>query len=169
MTVERVTSPEKAFIMTSMLRSVVTEGTARSLERMGVTFPTAGKTGTTNDFKDAWFVGYTPDILALVWVGFDHGQSVQSTGSSAALPIWADLVKAIPQHISGDWFRAPPGVVKKTVCSESGKLAVRDGCPQPREEVFLVDHVPTEICPLHSAWGPFRQIIKGIRDLFKDS
>ena len=64
MTVERVTSPEKAFIMTSMLRSVVTEGTARSLERMGVTFPAAGKTGTTNDFKDAWFVGFTPALTA---------------------------------------------------------------------------------------------------------
>ena len=92
MTIERVTSPAKAFIMSSMLRSVVTEGTARALLDRGISFPVAGKTGTTNEFRDAWFVGYTPDILALVWVGFDNGDSIHLAGATAALPIWADLV-----------------------------------------------------------------------------
>jgi len=92
MTIERVISPARAFIITSMLQSVITGGTARSLKQMGISFPVAGKTGTTNDYKDAWFIGYTPDILALVWVGFDDGDSIHATGSAAALPIWVDLI-----------------------------------------------------------------------------
>ena len=108
--------------MTSMLRSVIEEGTGRSLKNMGIAFPVAGKTGTTNDFKDAWFVGYTPDILALVWVGFDDGSPIQATGSSAALPIWADLINAVPQYISGDWFRQPPGVVKRVFVGRAGSF-----------------------------------------------
>ncbi|MFV9645416.1 MAG: PBP1A family penicillin-binding protein, partial [Desulfobacterales bacterium] len=118
--IRRLISPEKAFIMNSMLRSVVTNGTARSLRNFGISFPVSGKTGTTNNYKDAWFVGYTPDILALIWVGFDNGDSIYSTGSQAALPIWADIINAIPQYVSGEWFRVPPGVVRKIICSETG-------------------------------------------------
>ena len=169
MTIERVISPEKAFIMSSMLRSVVDEGTARSLKGMGIAFPVAGKTGTTNNFRDGWFVGYTPDILALVWVGFDDGDSIHLTGSSSALPIWADLIDAIPHYVSGDWFKMPPGVVKRTICSESGQLAVKNGCPKPLEEVFLANNVPKSYCSLHPRVDRFKRIIKGVKNLFKDS
>ena len=169
MTIERVISPEKAFIMSSMLRSVVDEGTARSLKGMGIAFPVAGKTGTTNNFRDGWFVGYTPDILALVWVGFDDGDSIHLTGSSSALPIWADLIDAIPHYVSGGWFKMPPGVVKRTICSESGQLAVKNGCPKPLEEVFLANNVPKSYCSLHPRVDRFKRIIKGVKDLFKDS
>ena len=99
MTVEQVIPPSKAFIMNSLLNSVVVEGTASFLKRLGIGQPVAGKTGTTNDSRDAWFVGYTPDILAMVWVGFDDGTSMRGTGASAALPIWADLMKNIPQSL----------------------------------------------------------------------
>ena len=116
MRIRSVVSPAKAFIMCSMLKSAVTEGTARSLKNMGIVVPVAGKTGTTNGFRDAWFVGYTPDILALVWVGFDDGSSIHVAGSAAALPIWAELIKSIPQYISGNCFKVPPGVVKRIVC-----------------------------------------------------
>ena len=167
MTIEKVTSPAKAYLMSSMLRSVVTEGTAKSLKTMGINFPVAGKTGTTNDFRDAWFVGYTPDILALVWVGFDNGDSIHATGAGAALPIWADLMNAIPEYISGEWFKMPEGVVKEIVCSESGLLATRHGCPQPIEEVFLAENVPTERCPRHRPAGPIKQILKGVKDLLE--
>jgi penicillin-binding protein 1B len=168
MTIKSVVSPAKAFIMSSMLRSAVTEGTARSLGNMGVTVPVAAKTGTTNGFRDAWFVGYTPDILALVWVGFDDGSSLHAPGSIAALPIWADLIKSMPQHISGDWFKTPPGVVKRIVCAESGQLAIAGSCPEQKEEVFLVDTAPVDPCPLHEPVGPFKKIIQGVKDLFKN-
>jgi penicillin-binding protein 1B len=76
--IERLIPPPKAFMMNFMLQSVVTAGTARSLKSRGIFWPVAGKTGTTNDFKDAWFVGYTPDVLALVWVGFDNGDPIHA-------------------------------------------------------------------------------------------
>jgi membrane carboxypeptidase/penicillin-binding protein len=111
-------------------------------------------------------VGYTPDILALVWVGFDNGESIAAEGSVAALPIWAELMKTVPHCISGNWFRMPPGLVTRTICSESGLLAVA-GCPEPLEEVFLEKRVPTEYCNLHSKRAPLRRIMKGVTDVFK--
>ncbi|MFZ7111510.1 MAG: PBP1A family penicillin-binding protein [Desulfatiglandales bacterium] len=167
MRVEQVTSPAKAFLMNSLLASVVTEGTARSLKSMGIFFPLAGKTGTTNDYRDAWFVGYTPDILALVWVGFDDGTPIGASGSSAALPIWADLVKSIPQHLSGRWFRMPPGVVERAVCSESNRPAVPGRCPETYDEFFLEENVPEETCPIHVTLNPFERIFKEVRDLIR--
>ncbi|UCF86118.1 MAG: transglycosylase domain-containing protein, partial [Desulfobacteraceae bacterium] len=167
MTIERVTSPAKAFIMSSMLRNVVREGTARSLSKMGIAFPVAGKTGTTNNFRDGWFVGYTPDILALVWVGFDDGESIHVTGSAATLPIWADLMKAIPHCVSGEWFTMPPEVVKRSLCLQTGQLAVKNGCPHQVEEFFLSDNIPTTRCMAHRRTGPFEEVINGVKDFFK--
>jgi penicillin-binding protein 1B len=161
--IKRVISPAKAFIMSSMLRSVVEEGTARSLKDMGIHFPVGGKTGTTNNFKDAWFVGYTPNILALVWVGFDDGSSVHASGAGAALPIWAELMNMLPQFVSGNWFKVPPGVVKLTVCSESGQLALKNRCPHPVEEYFLADNVPKDYCSIHG-WARLRHFMKGVKD-----
>jgi penicillin-binding protein 1B len=167
MAINRVTSPAKAFMMSSMLQSVVTEGTASALKEMGISFPVGGKTGTTNDFKDAWFVGYTPDVLTLVWVGFDNGDSIQAAGAAAALPIWADLMKTIPQYVSGAWFEVPPGVVQKIVCSESGELAISGVCPMPRSEFFLVENAPEKYCHIHDPLTPIRKIIEDVRDLIK--
>ena len=164
--IERIISPAKAFIMSSMLRSVVEEGTASSLKNIGISFPVGGKTGTTNNFKDAWFVGYTPDILALVWVGFDDGSSIHASGAKAALPIWAELINALPQYVSENWFKVPPGVVKRMVCSESGQLDVKNRCPHPVEEFFLADNVPTDYCPIHR-WARLRHIIKGVKDFIE--
>jgi len=166
MSIKQVTTPEKAFIMSSLLHSVVENGTASSLKDMGITFPVAAKTGTTNDYRDAWFVGYTPDILALIWVGFDDGAPIYASGSKAALPIWAGLMNALPQYVSGEWFRMPPGVVKRVVCSESGQLAVEDRCPHPIEEYFLADHVPADYCRIHGGGDSFGRIMDGIKDFF---
>ncbi len=166
MNVEQLTSPAKAFMITSMLKSAVTEGTARSLQYRGVNWPVAGKTGTTNNYRDAWFVGYTPDILALVWVGFDNGDSIFTTGSKAALPIWADLMNAIPQHVSGNWFKIPPGIVKQVICPESGLLAGKRKCPNPTEEFFLEENVPEKDCHIHPPAGAINTIIKGIKKIF---
>ncbi|RJQ65724.1 MAG: PBP1A family penicillin-binding protein [Desulfobacteraceae bacterium] len=164
MRVENVTSPAKAYMMSSLLRSAVTDGTARSLKKYGITQPVAGKTGTTNDSRDAWFVGYTPDMLALVWIGFDDQTPMQGAAATLALPIWADLVKKIPQFSSGGWFQMPPGIFEKTVCSESGQIAVRGQCPNPLQEIFLENQLPAGTCPLHGMRNPLKRILEEVRD-----
>ena len=165
--IQRLITPQKAFMMNFMLQSVVTGGTAHSLKRRGIFWPVAGKTGTTNDFKDAWFVGYTPDILALVWVGFDNGESIHATGASAALPIWADLMNSIPGHISEAGFKLPPGVEKRTICDVTGLLVIKNACPHPVEEYFLADRIPTEQCALHRKSG-LKDLIRGVKKLFDE-
>jgi penicillin-binding protein 1B len=133
-----------------------------------VSWPVAGKTGTTNDFRDAWFVGYTPDILALVWVGFDNADPIEATGAAAALPIWADLMNAIPQYRSETDFKMPQGVEKILVCSVTGRPAVA-GCPEPTEVYFLAGHTPQGHCPLHDKGGFAGKIIKGVKDLINEN
>jgi len=167
MSVKQVTTPAKAFIMSSLLRSVVVEGTARSIEGFGLSQPIAGKTGTTDNSRDAWFIGYTPDLLALVWIGFDDGASMGGTGASAALPIWVDLMKNVPQHLSGNWFRTPPGVLIEEVCAESGQLAIPGRCPNTYKEYFLTDHVPTEACRRHGAGNFFSSVVTYVEEIFK--
>jgi penicillin-binding protein 1B len=164
MTVERVTTPAKAFLISSMLRSAVEEGTGRPLKALGIDFPVAGKTGTTNDFHDAWFVGYTPDLLALVWVGYDQAEPLPGPGSQVALPIWADLVNEVRQHLSGEWFKVPPGIVREEICVETGQLAIPYGCPQTVREFFLEQNTPKEHCHLHKSANPLDRVIKGVRD-----
>ncbi len=154
MTINRVISPGEAFIMTSMLKGVIEEGTARGLKYRGIRFPVAGKTGTTSNYRDAWFVGYTPDILALIWVGFDNGDPIHATGAEAAMPIWADIIQAVPHHIAGTDFRVPPGVVRETVCSQSGLVAQSPGCPRRLDVFFLAENRPLAACPLHRQAAP---------------
>ena len=163
--IQRLITPAKAYIMNFMMQSVVTEGTASSLKEKGIDWPVAGKTGTTNDFRDAWFVGYTPDVLTLVWVGYDNGDPIHATGSSAALPIWADLMSAIPQHISEAGFKIPAGVEKRTICAVTGSLAIEKACPEQVDEYYLSENVPTEICPLHQKSG-LTDLFKGVKRLF---
>ena len=90
---ERVLSPQLAYAMNQLLKGVLDRGTAAGARRSGFTRPAAGKTGTTNDYKDAWFVGYTPDLLAVVWVGFDGPRKIGLSGAEAALPIWTEFMK----------------------------------------------------------------------------
>jgi membrane carboxypeptidase/penicillin-binding protein len=80
--------------MNQLLKGVLDRGTAAGARRSGFTRPAAGKTGTTNDYKDAWFVGYTPDLLAVVWVGFDGPRKIGLSGAEAALPIWTEFMKS---------------------------------------------------------------------------
>jgi penicillin-binding protein 1B len=163
--IERLISPAKAFMISNLLRSVVTDGTARSLKNLGIEWPVAGKTGTTNNSRDAWFIGYTPEILALVWVGFDNGDTLSTVASQVALPIWAELIKAIPQYMSGEWLDMPPGVVKRRICPSSRKLAVTGICPNPVEEIFLEQTAPDVDCNLHVRQSPLRRFWKGIKKI----
>jgi penicillin-binding protein 1B len=104
---EQVLSPQMAYMMNELLKGVLDRGTAAMARRWGFTRPAAGKTGTTNDYKDAWFVGYTPDLLAVVWVGFDGQSKLNLSGAEAALPIWTDFMKNATANMPVTDFIAP--------------------------------------------------------------
>jgi penicillin-binding protein 1B len=117
----RVVSAESAFIVTHLLRGVMGRGTGGASARWGLQELTAGKTGTTDGLRDAWFVGYTPSLVIGVWVGADDGHSIDMTGSDIALPIWADvMVKAIRKTPPAP-FIPPPGIVMTRVDAETGR------------------------------------------------
>ncbi|MGE5199281.1 MAG: PBP1A family penicillin-binding protein, partial [Rhodospirillaceae bacterium] len=143
-----IARPDTTFLVTSMLRSVINEGTAASARGMGFSHDAAGKTGTTNDLRDAWFVGFTPDLLTAVWVGFDDNQPVGLSGSQAALPIWTHFMMAALAGRPDTRFAPPPDIVTVTIDRDTGKLA-QPGCPRIINEVFIAGTEPTEACELH--------------------
>jgi len=143
-----VTTPAKCFIITNILEDVVQQGTATILKRLGVDFPCAGKTGTTSDYRDSWFAGYTSDLLVMVWVGFDDNRSTHLSGSQGAARIWARFVNQIRPWIHSQPFRIPPGVVERFVCMQSGMLATQS-CPAKKLAYFLAERVPTTYCTVH--------------------
>ena len=144
---EQVISPQTAFLITSMMEDVVRYGTgwrARSLGR-----PVAGKTGTTNDYKDAWFVGFSPDLVASVWVGFDNLKSLgpQETGARAASPIWVSFMSSALKGAPED-FAGPEGIVSYFIDPATGLLS-RDG--SGIREYFKEGTQPTQLAPAESA------------------
>jgi penicillin-binding protein 1A len=128
---QRVVSEATAFLMTDMLAEVVSAGTAAGVRRVGFTRRAAGKTGTTNDYKDAWFVGYTPALVTGVWVGYDMPRTIIANGYAAelAVPMWGRFMKAATSHEKDEktaWFKAPKTVTTATICRLSGRLATED-------------------------------------------
>jgi penicillin-binding protein 1B len=154
---QSVLDPARAYLLTSLLESVVKEGTAKDLPRLGFARPCAGKTGTTENGRDAWFVGYTPQLLAGVWVGDDRNRPLKLTGAKDALPVWAAFMKAAAEGPAAP-FAQPQGLVTVTIDPASG-LRARAGCPQRQDEVFLAGTEPTAQCPLHpgGVWGWFQK------------
>jgi len=146
--VEKVLTPQLAFIMNYLLKGVLDRGTADVARRWGFTRPAAGKTGTTNDYKDAWFVGYTPDLLAVVWVGFDNKAKLGLSGAQAALPIWTEFMKRATASTPITDFVPPPGVKIVEIDPLSGQLATPN-CSYVLREAFLEGDEPTTTCPLH--------------------
>jgi membrane carboxypeptidase/penicillin-binding protein len=147
---EQLISPAVAFQMTSMLRDVIERGTGASARTLGVKGPVAGKTGTTDDYHDAWFVGYSTSVVVGVWVGFDQPASIgrEAYGARVALPIWADFMKRTARQLPASEFAVPPGIHAEELCSVS-YLAPVDGCPIYREFFKDGDTVPTVLCPIH--------------------
>jgi penicillin-binding protein 1B len=143
-----VARPEATYLVTSMMRSVINEGTGYGVRGGGFTLDAAGKTGTTNDLRDAWFVGFTPELMTVVWVGFDDNQVVGLSGSQAALPIWTQFMKGALAGRANVAFEAPEGVAFEEIDPSSGLLAT-PACPKVVSEAFLVGTAPTEICTLH--------------------
>jgi membrane carboxypeptidase/penicillin-binding protein len=151
---KRVVDAGPAYVMHTLLRGVVRRGTATRLKRYGLGY-VAGKTGTTNDYRDAWFVGYTADVVTSVWVGFDRGAPLRLSSSEAALPIWGAYMSATPHTASNP--KAPAGVTFRDIDPESGMLW-RDDCPGPIREVFLDGTAPTRHCPS----GIFGRLVRRI-------
>jgi penicillin-binding protein 1B len=144
----RVTSPQAAYLVVHILEGVLDQGTGREARQLGFNRPAAGKTGTTNEARDAWFVGFTPDLLAVVWVGFDESKRLGLTGSAAALPIWARFMKAATAGAPVVSFVRPPGVASVRIDPYTGGIAT-ENCPDAIEEAFWKGQEPTELCPIH--------------------
>jgi penicillin-binding protein 1B len=144
----RIARPDTTFLVTSMMRSVINEGTAASARGLGFVLDAAGKTGTTNDLRDAWFVGFTPDLLTAVWVGFDDNQPLGLSGALAALPIWTRFMMSSLAGRPNVTFEPPAGVSFVEIDRDTGKLA-QPGCPRVMKEFFLAGTEPADICELH--------------------
>ena len=128
-------APE-AFLMTSLLEGVVNSGTGASARALGVSGAVAGKTGTTNDGRDAWFVGYSSNLLALVWVGFDDGTPAGLSGAEGALPIWSEFMRQALDVYPASAFPEPPGITYVKIDATNGRKATAY-CPVVVTEVFL--------------------------------
>jgi 1A family penicillin-binding protein len=176
----RAITDTTAFLMSTMLADVINAGTGARARSLGFTLPAAGKTGTTNDFNDAWFVGFTPTLVTGVWVGFDQPHTIVPNGFAAdiAVPAWAKFMKAATSGDAPAWLTPPPNVTTARVCGVSGKLAT-DGCQDVEvvnrngdterrsmvyTEYFALGTEPTSYCDLH----PTRGIIGKIAGLFGD-
>jgi penicillin-binding protein 1B len=144
----RIANPATTFLVTNMMRSVLNEGTAATARANGFALDAAGKTGTTNDLRDAWFVGFTPELLTVVWVGFDDNQPIGLSGAQAALPIWTQFMKAALAGHGNQSFDAPEDIAFIEIDPETGKLA-GPNCPRRFNEAFLAGTEPLEVCPLH--------------------
>jgi penicillin-binding protein 1B len=140
-------TPQGAYVMTSLLKGVLERGTAAKAKTMGVRGGVAGKTGTTDSYRDAWFVGYSVDYVVGVWVGFDDEEPLRLTGAQAALPIWAEFIRqtlpAVPRE-----FAMPPGVITRELDPKTGQLAT-SRCPERLSEVFIEGTEPTLYCEVH--------------------
>ncbi len=145
---EQAISPQSAYLVSEILQGVVQRGTARSAASLGYRGAAAGKTGTTDDTRDAWFVGYTEDRLGLIWVGYDDNAKTGLTGATGALPIWTDLMRRAGASRGGGGFSIPAGLVRRTIDPATGQLAGR-GCPEWVGETFVAGTEPTRSCELH--------------------
>jgi len=146
----RALDPRVAYLVTSMMEDVIDHGTGATVRARGFTAPAAGKTGTS---RDGWFAGYTSNLLAIVWVGFDDNRDLGLSGANAPAPIWADFMKravSLPAYRGVKAFDMPEGVTKVTIDPESLALATPE-CPNTREEVYIHGTEPREFCPLHGS------------------
>jgi penicillin-binding protein 1B len=144
----RALDPRVAYLVTSMMEDVINRGTGAAVRARGFNAPAAGKTGTS---RDGWFAGYTSNLLAIVWVGFDDNRDLGLSGANAPAPIWAEFMRravALPAYRNVKPFDMPEGVTKVTIDPESLALATPE-CPATREEVYIHGTEPTEFCPLH--------------------
>ena len=157
--INRVFDPAPVALTTLLLEGVLEEGTGHGVRQLGFRAPAAGKTGTTSNYRDSWFIGFTPTLLTTVWVGFDDNASSEMTGARGALPIWTLFMKQAVGP-SDQKFTFPKNIILVEVDPISGKLASTQ-CPESRKEYFLDGTEPTESCTprdqkrQETLWGDF--------------
>ncbi len=143
-----IARPDTTFLVTNMMRAVMNEGTGAGARAQGFRLNAAGKSGTTNDLRDAWFVGFTPELLTVVWVGLDDNTPIGLGGSQAALPIWSAFMSRALAARADQSFSVPDGIVFANVDPLSGQLAT-PFCPRHISEAFLEGTDPWQVCYLH--------------------
>lgn len=150
---ERVADERAVFVLTNILQGAVERGTARGVRTAGFSAPTAGKTGTSNDTRDAWFLGFTPNLAVGVWVGFDDNSKIGLTGGSAAVPMWAEFMKCSSDRLEPLEFIPPPGVVYAEIDQTTGMRATPN-CPRETSvtEVFVEGTEPLRYCYAHDRY-----------------
>ncbi len=175
---EQILSEQVAFQMVTMLQDVVDRGTGASARRLGVRGPVGGKTGSTNDYRDAWFVGFSSSVVAGVWVGFDQPEQIRNGGSGArvALPIWADFMRRVSRSLPAEPFVPPADLRSQELCLISYQRPV-EGCPTYIEHFKEGDEIPSRLCTVHTGnlkqqvqravQGLFGALGRGIRGIFK--
>lgn len=155
--IEEVIKPETAYILTSMMESVINNGTARVARRFKIPKTVAGKTGTTDNNTDAWFIGFTPEIIAGVWLGYDDKISLGdlATAAKIAVPIWASFISEVyDKDKETKDFEIPENLITAKIDTTSGLLATKD-CKETVDEVFINGTVPTKPCDGHTQKLPF--------------
>ncbi len=160
----RVATLPQVYMVRDMMKGVLDHGTGKAARSLGYPFEAAGKTGTTNDSRDAWFVGLDTELLAVVWVGADSGASTGLSGARGALPIWTHFMKAVRRQFPPPRDPVPEGLTRVTVCSLSLEPAT-EHCPETREELFWQDHVPIRPCSLH---GTVKDEIGAVMDRLRN-
>ena len=167
-----------AFQMVSMLEDVIDRGTGAGARRAGVRGAIGGKTGSTNDYRDAWFVGFSSSVVAGVWVGFDQPERIREGGSGArvALPIWSDFMRRVGRWRPAEPFTPPPDLRTEELCQLSYQRAV-EGCPGYTEYFKEGDAVPARLCSIHPGTlkqraqrvlqGFFTAVGEGLKGIFR--
>ncbi len=159
---ERALDPRAAYLTGYAMEGVLDRGTAKTAKEMGVYFPASGKTGTTDGNRDSWFVGYTPDVVCAVWVGYDSGADTGVTGAHGALRIWARFLRALYPESGPLTLQPPDGIEFAEIDPDSGFLATT-ACPQPLREAYLSGTAPAEMCPLHPVNPVVDNFRRGVR------
>jgi len=164
---QQALDPGAAWMTSRLMQEVLTQGTAASARSLGFKLPAAGKTGTTNDYKDAWFLGYTSTLTCGVWVGFDQPTTIipHGYGAALALPVWVQVMNKASRHYPAEALQPPMPLQHTTVCSISNQLA-STGCMSAGTAFDIdlpPDKVPTAVCQVHggSQW-PFAQQAPGV-------
>ena len=164
---QQALDPGAAWMTSRLMQEVLTQGTAASARSLGFKLPAAGKTGTTNDYKDAWFLGYTSTLTCGVWVGFDQPTTIipHGYGAALALPVWVQVMNKASRHYPAEQLQPPMSLQHTTVCSISNQLA-STGCMSAGTAFDIdlpPDKVPTAVCQVHggSQW-PFAQQAPGV-------
>jgi len=161
---ERAFDPRAAYLTGYAMEGVLERGTAKSAKTLGIYFPASGKTGTTDGNRDSWFVGYTPDVVCAVWVGYDSGADTGLTGARGALHIWTRFLRALYPQSGPPALTRPEGVETAVIDPESGYLATAL-CPQTLQEAYLTGTAPKETCPQHPVNPVVDTLRKGMRSV----